>query len=250
MFYTNYERLCNEVGLAPSVVAAKVGVTSTGTVPAWKKGSVPRPKIVSRLVKFFNENGVKCEVADLFAESDDEDEKEVPQLTALQAKYSALDSHGRSIVDFVLDEEYARCTTQPEKVVYIRHYFQSPAAGPDGLANGEDYEDIPYPAYAPRGADYCLTVSGDSMEPYIRDGQMVFVKRDVPLQDFDVGIFCVDGGIYCKQIAPSYDGSLYLLSANPKRESANIIVPKDANNSVTYFGKVLLPRRLPQPYYE
>ena len=45
----------------------------------------------------------------------------------------------------------------------------------------------------PKNADYCLTVSGDSMEPYIKDGQLVYVERDAELDTFDVGVFSVNG---------------------------------------------------------
>lgn len=174
-------------------------------------------------------------------------------LTDLQKRYNALDDHGRGLVDLVLDAEYRRCVApiqEPEKIVYIRHYLSSPAAGVNGQVSGSEYEDIPYPEDAPQGADFCLTVNGDSMEPYIPDGSMVYVKRDAPLNDLDVGIFLVDGATYVKQAVRSYDGSLYLLSANPAREDLNITVPKDSTSTVVCFGKVLLDRKLPAPIYE
>lgn len=174
-------------------------------------------------------------------------------LTDLQKKYNALDDHGRGLVDLVLDAEYRRCMApiqELEKIVYIRHYLSSPAAGVNGQVSGSEYEDIPYPEDAPQGADFCLTVNGDSMEPYIPDGSTVYVKRDAPLNDLDVGIFLVDGATYVKQAVRSYDGSLYLLSANPAREDLNIIVPKDSTSTVVCFGKVLMDHRLPAPIYE
>lgn len=174
-------------------------------------------------------------------------------LTDLQKKYNALDDHGRGLVDLVLDAEYRRCMApiqELEKIVYIRHYLSSPAAGVNGQVSGSEYEDIPYPEDAPQGADFCLTVNGDSMEPYIPDGSTVYVKRDAPLNDLDVGIFLVDGATYVKQAVRSYDGSLYLLSANPAREDLNIIVPKDSTSTVVCFGKVLMDHRLPAPIYQ
>lgn len=249
MFWTNYEKMCNEIGTPPTVVASDIGLTSSGTVSGWKTGAKPRPKTVRKLVEYFNKHGLSIQVADLFSEEDEE--KEAPSnLTMLQSRYMALDSYGKQAVDAVLDAEYDRCAAQPEKIVYIRHYLSSPAAGVDGLVSGEDYEDIPLPPTAPRGADFCVNVSGDSMMPYLSDGQMIYVKRDAPIQDFDVAVVTVDGGLYVKQIARSYDGSLYLLSANPKREDANITIDRNSNHSVQFWGKVLLPRRLPQPVYE
>ena len=136
-----------------------------------------------------------------------------------------------------------------KKVIYIRHYLVPAAAGYASAIEGEDYELIELPADAPRGADFCISISGDSMEPYIHDGEMVYVKRGAELKDFEPGIFFVDGNVYCKQYCPGYAGEFYLLSANPMREDANIIVRKDDGKTCFYFGKVLLKMRLPAPRY-
>ena len=87
------------------------------------------------------------------------------------------------------------------------------------------------------------------MEPYINDGELVYVKRDAPLHEFDVGIFYVDGDVYCKQWCRDYAGTLHLLSANPKRQDANIELRGTSGRSVVCFGRVILPHRLPKPSY-
>lgn len=171
----------------------------------------------------------------------------------LDEKYAALDDHGRRVVDLVMDAEAERMAKPKETVVVdlgtIRHYLYRPAAGPDGMVSGSDYEDIPRTADMPKNASYCLTVSGDSMEPYIKDGQMVYVEEDVPLGDMEVGVFFYQGGIYVKQYAPSFDGYVFLLSANPAREAANITVPRESVQDLYYMGKVILKKKLPPPIY-
>lgn len=72
MFYTNYERYCMLIGESPTAVAAAIGLKSSGTMSGWKAGAVPRPQTVKKLVDYFNEHGVKCEVADLFYDEDGE----------------------------------------------------------------------------------------------------------------------------------------------------------------------------------
>ncbi len=167
-------------------------------------------------------------------------------------RYNALDDLGKKVVDAVMQIEAERIP-QKETVIIdlgtIRHYLYSPAAGPDGMVSGADYEDIPRTADMPKNADFCLTVSGDSMEPYLHDGQMIFISEDAGLQDMDVGVFFYHGGIYVKQYAPSYDESIYLLSANPEREAANITVPKECVQDLVCFGKVILKKKLPPPIY-
>lgn len=173
------------------------------------------------------------------------------------ARFSALDAHGREAVLAILAAEENRIAEaqkqEANKIVSIptiRHYFSSPAAGPSGMEAGEDYEDIPMPEDAPKNADYCLTVSGDSMEPYFPDGSMAYVLRDAPLAEFDVGIFIVDGVAHIKQICHGMYGEIYLLSANPKREDANITLKPDGDRRMEYRGKVIVKKKLPQPIYD
>ena len=136
-------------------------------------------------------------------------------------------------------------------VTYIRHYFTAAAAGYAAPIEGEDFELIPVNDKTPVNADFCIDIAGDSMEPYIHDGQRVYVTRDInSLQEFDVGVFYVDGDVYCKQWCVDYVGSLHLLSANENREDANLCISKDSTRNVVCFGKVILPKRLPRPMHK
>lgn len=171
----------------------------------------------------------------------------------LAREYQALDGHGQRLVELVVSEEQRRMGAESEaaepEVLYIRHYLVPAAAGYASPIQGEDYEDIPLPAGAPEGADFCLTIQGDSMEPYLHDGELAFVQRDAPLKEFEPGIFFVDGDVLCKQWCIDYSGTLHLLSANPAREDANRSFPKSSGSTVVCFGKVLLDRKLPPPLY-
>jgi repressor LexA len=132
----------------------------------------------------------------------------------------------------------------------IRDYLTPAAAGYASPIDGEDFVTVPMDENTPRGTDFSVHVQGDSMEPYIRDGDRVFVQRDVTLEDGDVGVFFVDGDVYCKQICLDNFRNIYLLSANPNREDANLTIRHDSGRSFVCFGKVLLPRRLPMPVYD
>lgn len=254
MFWTNYVKYCEMLGKSPNAVAeAAKAVKSSGSVTGWRNGAMPRSTSLVALANYFTSNGIPCTPEDLLSDGSN---AETPDwLKEFAKKFSALDSHGKQLVDLVLTAEYERCTAleiEKDNIVdlgTIRHYLYSPAAGTNGLISGEDYEDIPRTPDMPESADFCLTVSGDSMEPYIMDGQMVFVKETAPINDFDVGVFFYDGSTYVKQYCPSYDGSVYLLSANPKREDANITVKRDSASSLVCFGKVILPKKLPRPIY-
>ena len=81
---------------------------------------------------------------------------------------------------------------------------------------------------APDGADFCLTVTDDCMEPYIRRGERVYVQASAAPGEFEAGIFMLSGRVYCRQWCEDYTGTVHLLAANPARQDANIAVPKAA----------------------
>lgn len=53
MFWSRYVALCDKIGKAPNVVAAEVGVKSSGTVTGWKNGAKPRDGILQKLSAYF-----------------------------------------------------------------------------------------------------------------------------------------------------------------------------------------------------
>ena len=65
----------------------------------------------------------------------------------------------------------------------------------------------------------------------------------------NVGIFCVDGAMYCKQYYVDSHKNLVLVSANPDMKSSNIHISKDGGRSVRLCGKVLLGQRIGLPEY-
>jgi transcriptional regulator with XRE-family HTH domain len=167
--------------------------------------------------------------------------------------YKDLNDHGRAELErygnYLRSQDvYKRVEAEPH-VEYIRHYLVPAAAGYASPIEGEDYELIPLDPKAPRGADYCITIRGDSMMPFIGDGDLVYVKRGADMTDFDVGVFYVDGDVLCKQYCVDAYRNLHLLSANSAREDANRTIKADSMSRVMCFGKVLLPHKLPQPVY-
>lgn len=256
---------CAANGIQKQEFTDQTGI-STATLSQWRKGKYkPGQKSISIIEDFTNMPidallyGHPSKV--LFGDSLDtkkapttDDERDYGDISV---RFEALDQHGRDALLALLEVEELRMRRSAERDVAeivpirtIRHYFEGPAAGVNGLVDGEDYEDIPLPVGAPEDADYCLTVSGDSMEPYFADGDMVYVKRDVPLRDFEVGVFAVDGATYIKQFCRGFYGETYLLSANPKRESSNITIKPDGNQSCVCQGKVITNKKLPQPIYD
>ena len=140
------------------------------------------------------------------------------------------------------DEEQAQPQQAPRTIPL---YFSPAAAGYAAPVFSEDYETIPVTGQVPRGAELAVRIQGDSMEPHIHDGGVVYVNHD-PLQNGDVGIFCVDGEMVCKQYYRDPLGMVYLFSLNRRRADADVLLPPSSGRSLTCFGRCML-HSLPLP---
>lgn len=246
----NIQALCKAHNMTVKALENAIDGISQGTIGKWDKSppSVDKALLVAR---YFNVSldFLVGNDAYITAETLTNEERDILLL------FHSLSKSGKASMSAFFSSLYNELFSRSENNVVdlrptIRHYFSRPAAGVGGMEAGADYEDIPLPDDAPKNADYCLTVSGDSMEPYIPDGSMVYVLEDERLEDFDVGVFMVNGSTFIKQICRGFNGELYLLSANPKRESANITIHPDGNERFEYQGKVILKKKLPQPIYD
>ena len=125
--------------------------------------------------------------------------------------------------------------------------YRSPAAaGYAAPAFGEDFDYIAVTGDVPPAAEFAVRIQGDSMVPYIADGAVVYVNRD-PLKAGDVGIFCVDGDIFCKQYYKDPAGMVYLFSLNRARADADLMLTAAGGRSLVCFGRVIL-RAFPLPW--
>lgn len=172
-------------------------------------------------------------------------------------RYEALDKHGKVVVKVVMAEEEKRMeeekkrsrskksdgkAAQGEDITprVIPLYLNPPAAGYASPAFGEDFEYIEVGGDVPAYADFAVKIDGDSMEPYIPDGSVVYVNRD-PLANGDVGIFFYDGDMLCKQYYRDEWGNVHLLSLNRAREDADRFIPEDSELVLICQGRVILP---------
>ena len=130
--------------------------------------------------------------------------------------FRRLDIHGREMVTLVMDKELERVITTnakphvvkekpPEGKWVVLQVFQQRASAGLGSylsdEHGDDFETMRFMATPiSQRADFCVKVKGESMEPRICDGDIVFVKA-VPRVDIDnVGIFMYEGEAFCKRL--------------------------------------------------
>lgn len=134
-------------------------------------------------------------------------------------KYRALDTHGRKVVDGVLDMEYDRMThieapKQQGWVTSIKLYDLALSAGPGEPWTGDARASIRLELpteQVPENAHFCARVNGNSMEPAYMDGDIVFVQRvEGSVREGEVGVFYLNGDGYVKRL-----GDHCLESNNP-----------------------------------
>ena len=129
-----------------------------------------------------------------------------------------------------------------EEVRQIPLYSSPAAAGYAAPVFGEDFDYIPVQGDVPAGAEFAVRIQGDSMTPLIPDGSVVYVNRD-PIQSGDVGIFCVDGGMLCKQYYRDPVGTVYLFSLNRRRADADVVLTASSGQTLVSFGRVMIHRQ-------
>lgn len=186
------------------------------------------------------------------------------QETMLLSNYRVLDKYGKKAVDTLCVLEKARVESEQTKLKaptsmvqipkkssnrYIPRYTTPSAAGYSAPLDGDDFEMILVDESVPEDADFAVGIQGNSMYPYIHDGDTVYVKRDCELKIGDVGIFCVDGAMYCKQYYIDKEKNLTLVSANPRLRHTNVCICADSSSSVQCYGKVLLGQKITLPDY-
>jgi SOS-response transcriptional repressor LexA len=232
--------------------------TSVVSIGCWENGTkCPSTSAIISLAKAFNVStdyllGVSID-SKFTGELLSKKEK------SLLSNYRYLDYYGKKAVDAVclaeknrvetLTNKYESSILSPKSSRYIPKYITPSAAGLSTPLEGDDFEMILADGDVPAEADFAVRIQGNSMYPYINDGDTVYVKKDTELSVGDVGIFCVDGAMYCKQYYINNDGNLCLLSANPNLQHTNIIVSKNGNSTVVCYGKVLDVNSIPLPDY-
>ena len=69
-----------------------------------------------------------------------------------------------------------------------------------GSCQAEFIEMLPVPGLKPNGTEYfAVRVVGDSMEPKIPDNSIIIIKKDIAIENGEIGAFCFNETSYVKQ---------------------------------------------------
>ena len=109
----------------------------------------------------------------------------------------------------------------------------------EAVENIVDYEEIDS-SMASTGEFFGLRIKGSSMEPRIRDGDVVIVRRQEDAETSDTAVILVNGdSATVKRIKKEPDGSLWLLPNNPAYDPQHYSPAEIATLPVRIIGKVV-----------
>jgi phage repressor protein C with HTH and peptisase S24 domain len=191
----------------------------------------PNSEVLQMLARYFNvsidyiigitENRKKADEIAVLTDSEHEHVQ----------RYRSLDEHGREIVDTILHMECERVNFPNERPipdhkqvidqqwVTLRVYNQRASAGLGNYLSEDsdnDYEMMRFVSTSVSlKADFCVRIKGDSMEPKLCDGNIVFIKAMPQIDPDGVGIFTYEGESYCKRLRiDQKKGAIFLESLN------------------------------------
>lgn len=246
-FSERVKRVKKEKGINNDALSAASGIP-LGTLTKLLSGATEEPKL-SNAIALSRALGCSLEyLATGEAEPMRLSEAEIAHIE----KYRALDVHGLRVCDFILEEEYARCTsvarnvrveipeaifranaTKEEKprMLKIPLFDNRVSAGMGMHLESDETSDISVVENEKtKRADFALRVSGDSMEPKYHDGDILLVEETSEIAIGELGIFICDGEGYFKQF-----GGDRLISLNKKYSD----IPLNSFGSFTCKGSVI-----------
>lgn len=165
-----------------------------------------------------------------------DDQAPSPKAISIAARYEKAPPKIQQAVEAVLDivEESKAAEVIPIPVARLVPCYNS-AAG-----TGDPEPDMPPSAVEtddPR-AEWGVHISGNSMEPLLPDGSIVFGMNRKP-KDGEVGAFRVDGLFTVKQVCTDSEGNTYLFATNRERSDADQTIPRDSGRDLWCYGTIL-----------
>lgn len=169
-----------------------------------------------------------------------------PQYSAWENGKSRIDSISLSrlatlfdvSVDYLLGKSESEPTSTGGKWIPV---LGEVAAGIpiEAVEDVVDYEEIDS-ALAATGEFFGLRIKGSSMEPRIREGDVVIVRKQDDADTGDTAVVMVNGdSATVKRIKKEPDGSLVLIPNNPAYDAQHFSPAEIADKPVHIIGKVV-----------
>lgn len=258
MNYNIFEMLCRANNTTPTALTNKLGL-SKGNSSSWKKGGNPSAEVLMKIADELNcttdellgrqvenigasNNSDKKQLLEYYNELDDLDKRSVlgkaeGLAEAARRRKAELEvskkekTEFKSKITLFPEPELTEEEDETEEEYIYLPLSDNPASAGTGMYLDGDYAESVRVRATPeaRRSDFAVKVSGDSMEPRFRNGDIVLVSKE-PVEIGETGIFVYEGDGYIKQL-----GEDCLISLNPAYPN----IPIKDRDSFFCQGKVV-----------
>ena len=229
----NLKALRKSRNLSQEAFAESIGIP-TNTYGNYEKGTREPPASFWLAVA----DKYRVSIDYLMGHTDDPHRTKYAARSKVEADYYGLDDHGRRVVDAVMQIEAERAEAAP--VIELRKMKVIPlfaaAAGPGEPPSQDGLDE--YEIDAESKAQFAVRISGDSMEPELRDGEIVLCERKRP-EIGELAVMMVNGFLLVKQYIEDSYGNMYLRSLNRARKNLDVDFLDGGNDTVTPYGRVI-----------
>lgn len=163
-----------------------------------------------------------------------ENGKSEPNFEILQ---KLSDFYGKSI-DFLINSMKAKGAA--DRLGEIVPVLGDVAAGIpiEAVENIVDWEEIDY-KMASTGEIFALRIKGDSMEPRIREGDIVIVRKQQAVDNGDIAVILVNGDSATVKKVKNCKTGIYLIPNNPAYDTQFYTLDEIEQKPVNIIGRVI-----------
>ena len=196
------------------------------TVTSWLKAEFyPRIDKIQLLANYFG-----IQKSDLVEKKNDKDNQPIEPNQYVLDLYNSLSPNNQlETVRYMRFLKTTNNSIEPKIQILGQTAAGKPIEYGDSYA--QDVEDI---SNIPDNADYALVVNGDSMEPLIKNGQLIYVKECPDVENGTIAVVEIDGAVTCKKVY-KWNDHIELQSLNTAYEPIIITA-----GNFKILGKVIL----------
>mgnify|MGYP005957158815 CR=1 FL=1 len=202
-----------KMGYTQQQVANAMNITSStycGYETGKRQPDVAKIKLLARILNTSGDDLLETGFTNKKASSSKPEEEAIK----IAKKFEALDGFGKSAVRSIIDVEEARMKADQvrreqfddmkrNKIIRLFQYSQPVSAGTGAQLDDEDGKIIEVILNRETAAaDFCLRVSGHSMEPTYENGDIILIRSQPDIEYGEDGIFIIDGAGYVKEKGP------------------------------------------------
>lgn len=153
---------------------------------------------------------------------------------SIETIYKKLEPYRKEKVYNFAEEQLHEQETVNNKVIPL---VGKSAANPAVLEYGDtDIEQQSF-AHVPENADCAIYIQGDSMEPLIKNGSIVFYKKQCDVENGEIAIVEIDGdGVTCKKLIKDYENERIILRSINKKYDDRVLKCEE----IRIIGKVVM----------